>query len=150
LEPRYVSFANIFRTVASTHLGLPIGDGLPEIVPEEAETVRFIYRRFMDGKGYAAIAKELTAKGIPSPMGNPKWVLATVRNILANETYRGSKRMQKTYTTNYLTKSTKINDGELPSYYIDESHNPIIPPDEWDAVQVEISRRKSFGHRQYS
>ena len=120
-------------------------DGLPEIVPEEAETVRMIYRLYMEGKSYSAIAKHLTAEGVPSPMGNPKWVLATVRNILANETYRGSKKMQKTYTTNYLTKATKANEGELPSYYIEESHEAIIPPDEWDAVQAEIERRKTLG-----
>jgi len=130
----------------SNFLGYEKGkDGIPVIVPEEAEIVRAIFRLFMEGKSYSAIAKHLTAEGIPSPMGNPKWALATVRNILANETYRGSKRMQKTYTTNYLTKTTKENDGELPSYYIEASHEPIIPPDEWDAVQVEVERRKTLG-----
>jgi DNA invertase Pin-like site-specific DNA recombinase len=120
-------------------------DGLPEIVPEEAEIIRLIYRLFMQGKTYSAIAKYLTAEGIPSPMGNDKWTLATVRNILMNETHRGSKKMQKTFTTNYLTKSTKKNEGELPSYYKAESHEAIIPPDEWDAVQAEIARRKQLG-----
>ena len=120
-------------------------DGLPEIVPEEAEIVRTIYRLFMEGKSYAAIAKYLTAQGIPSPMGNPRWGLSTIRNILANEMHKGAKRLQKTYTSNYLTKSTKTNEGELPSYYIAESHEPIIPSDEWDAVQAEIARRKTLG-----
>jgi hypothetical protein len=53
--------------------------------------------------------------------------------------------MQKTSVTDYLTKSKKVNDGELPSYFIAESHEPIIPPDEWDAVQAEIHRRKGLG-----
>jgi hypothetical protein len=78
-------------------------------------------------------------------MGKPRWALATVRNILTNETYRGSKKMQKTYTTDYLTKASKANEGELPSYFIEASHDPIIPPDEWDAVQAEIHRRKAIG-----
>ncbi|MDR0915065.1 MAG: recombinase family protein [Oscillospiraceae bacterium] len=120
-------------------------DGLPEIVPEEAEIVRLIYRLFMQGKTYSAIAKHLTAEGIPSPTGKDNWTLATVRNILTNETHRGSKKMQKTFVTNYLTKAKKANEGELPSYYIAESHEPIIPPDEWDAVQAEIARRKQLG-----
>lgn len=30
-------------------------------------------------------------------------------------------------------------------YYIEESHEPIIPPDEFDAVQAEIERRKEMG-----
>jgi DNA invertase Pin-like site-specific DNA recombinase len=130
----------------SCFLGYKKGeDGLPEVVPEEAEIVRLIYRLFMEGKSYSAIAKHLTDEGIPSPAGKPTWGLATVRNILTNEKMRGSAKMQKTFTTNYLTKSTKQNEGELPSYYIAESHEPIIPPDEWDAVQAEIARRKQLG-----
>ncbi len=130
----------------SNFLGYRKGaDGLPEVVPGEAEIVRRIYSLFMEGKSYSAIAKALTADGIPSPMGKPVWGLATVRNILSNETYKGSKKMQKTYVTNYLTKSKKANDGELPSYFIAESHEPIIPPDEWDAVQAEVARRKGLG-----
>ena len=130
----------------SAFLGYQKGeDGLPEIIPEEAEIVRQIYRLFMEGKSYSAIAKILTAQGTPSPTGKDKWSLATIRNILTNETHRGSKRLQKTYTTNYLTKATKPNEGELPSYYIEESHAAIIPPDEWDAVQAEIVRRKELG-----
>jgi hypothetical protein len=120
-------------------------DGLPEIVPEEAEIVRRIFRLFMEGKSYSAIAKILTVGGVPTPTGKQTWGLATIRNILTNETHRGSKRFQKTFTTNYLTKSTKPNEGELPSYYIEESHEAIIPPDEWDAVQAEIERRKGLG-----
>ncbi|MDL2205631.1 recombinase family protein [Eubacteriales bacterium OttesenSCG-928-N13] len=130
----------------SNFLGYKKGkDGLPVIVPEEAAIVRTIYRLYMEGKSYAAIARHLTAEGIPSPTGKPTWALATIRSILTNETHRGSKRMQKTHVTNYLTKSKKKNEGELPSYYIEASHEPIIPPDEWDAVQVEIERRKKLG-----
>lgn len=38
-----------------------------------------------------------------------------------------------------------MNEGELPSYYIERSHEPIIVPDEFDAVQAEIQRRKTLG-----
>lgn len=39
-------------------------DGFPEIVPEEAEIVKRIYRRYMSGQTTCAIAAELTADGI--------------------------------------------------------------------------------------
>lgn len=130
----------------SSVLGYEKGeDGLPKIVPEEAEIVRFIYKMFMQGKSYTKIAKELTERKIPTPMGKETWRMATVRNILQNETYRGSKEMQKTFCTNYLTKAKKTNEGELPKYWIEESHEAIIPPDEFDAVQAEIERRKQYG-----
>ena len=130
----------------SAFLGYEKGeDGLPKIVPEEAEIVRLIFSLYMKGGSYNSIAKELTARGIKTPKGNDKWQSVTVGNILTNETYRGSKRLQKTFCTNYLTKKKKVNEGELPMYYIEESHEPIIPPDEFDAVQAEIERRKSMG-----
>lgn len=44
-------------------------DGQMEIVPEEAETVRLIYRMFMRGQTPYAIAKYLTDKNIPTPTG---------------------------------------------------------------------------------
>ena len=142
------------KAMQDGHFGLPwsvfLGyekgeDGLPKIVPEEAEIVRFIFSLYMNGGTYHSIARELTARGIKTPRGKDKWQPVTVRNILTNETYRGSKRLQKTFCTNYLTKKKKANEGELPMYYIEESHEPIIPPDEFDAVQAEIERRKEMG-----
>jgi len=130
----------------SNFLGYEKGkDGRPVVVPEEAAIVRSIYRLFMEGKSYSAIAKHLTSEGIPSPMGKPHWSLKTVINILTNEKMKGASNLQKTLTVNYLNKTKKVNEGELPSYYIDNSHEPIIPPDEWDAVQAEILRRKGLG-----
>jgi len=142
------------KAMADGHISLPwssvLGyekgeDSLPKIVPEEAEIVRLIYKMFMQGKSYTKIAKELTERKIPTPMGKEIWRMATVRNILQNETYRGSKEMQKTFCTNYLTKAKKVNEGELPKYWIEESHEAIIPPEEFDAVQAEIERRKQYG-----
>ncbi len=46
----------------------------------------------------------------------------------------------------FARNTVTLNDGELPSYYIAESHEAIISPDEWDAVQAEIERRKGLGH----
>jgi DNA invertase Pin-like site-specific DNA recombinase len=57
-------------------------DGLPEIVPEQAETVRLIYRMFMEGKSPSYIARYLSGKGIPSPAGKDHWRPETVKSIL--------------------------------------------------------------------
>ena len=130
----------------SSFLGYTKGeDGTPIIVPDEAVTVQMIYRQFMEGKSYTMIAKWLTAQGISTPMGKKEWGGVTVANILKNETYMGSKLMQKTLTTNYLTKAQKPNEGELPFYHVENSHDYIIHPDDWEAVQAEIARRKALG-----
>lgn len=122
-------------------------DGLPEIVPEEAEIVRRIYRLFMQGKTPNAIAKLLTAEGILTPGGKEVWQFTTVESILTNEKYKGAALLQKRFTVDFLQKKMKVNEGEVPQYYVENSHPPIIQPEEWDRVQVEIARRKSSGRR---
>ena len=74
--------------------GRPIR-GLRKIDPEQANTVRRIYRLYADGKSVRDIAIDLNRERIPGPRGNA-WGPATIngnrkrRNgILHNELYRG-------------------------------------------------------------
>jgi len=120
-------------------------DGLPKIVEKEAETVRLIYRMFLEGKTPSAIARHLANQGIPSPSGKKTWQVATVTSILTNEKYKGDALLQKRFTVDFLTKTTKVNEGEVPQYYVQNSHPAIIEPDEFDAVQLEMERRKKLG-----
>ena len=124
-------------------------DGLPELVPEEAEIIRNIYQMFMDGKSVSAIAKHLSQQGIPSPAGKKEWQRATVYSILRNEKYKGSALLQKTFTVDFLQKKKKINEGEVPQYYVEHSHEAIIDPEEWERVQLELARRKDSPKRTY-
>lgn len=91
------------------------------------------------------IAKHLTETGIKTPGGKEKWQTTTIESILSNEKYKGDALLQKTYTVDFLTKKTKVNEGEIPQYYVENSHPAIVDPDEFDAVQVEFRRRKSLG-----
>ena len=124
-------------------------DGLPKVVPEQAKTVQYIYDLFMSGKTVKAIAKQLTAEGVPTPGGKTVWRDATVESILTNEKYKGDARLQKTFTVDFLQKKTKINEGEVPQYYVESSHEAIIAPQLFDRVQEEMARRKILG-RTYS
>ena len=126
------------------------GDGLPEIVPEEAETVRLIYRMYMEGKSPSFISRYLSDQGIPSPAGKSKWRPNTVQSILTNEKYKGDALLQKTFRTDFLTKKSKINEGEVAQYYVGNSHPAIIEPAIYDAVQVEMKKRAHQGHRNYT
>jgi DNA invertase Pin-like site-specific DNA recombinase len=85
---------------------------------EEAVIVRLIYKMFLEGATPHGIAKRLTAQGIPTPGGKAKWGATTVRSILANEKYKGDALLQKSYTTDFLTKKKKVNEGEVPQYYV--------------------------------
>lgn len=120
-------------------------DGSPIIIESEAEIVRMIYRLFMEGKTTSAIAKHLSRLEIPTPGGKKQWQVATVNSILTNEKYKGDALLQKRFTVDFLNKKMKDNVGEVPQYYVQNSHPAIIEPDEFDAVQVEMERRKKLG-----
>ena len=119
------------------------GDGKPEIVPEEAEVVRRIYRRYLDGCSEGQIQRELTQAGIATAKGVKAWSHQIVHNILTNEKYAGDALLQKTFTTDCISKKVKKNTGELPQYYIKDNHPAIIPRDIYQRVQEEMARRTS-------
>ena len=122
-------------------------DDMPEIVPEEAEIVQAIYRRFLEGSTVHEIAKALTAAGVPTPMKRRTWSETTVQSILTNEKYMGDAILQKTFCTDFLTKKMKKNEGELPQYHVRNSHPPIVSAEVFELVQMEIESRRQFGSR---
>ena len=127
----------------SSFLGYRKGDnGEPEIVPEEAETVRRIYSRYLAGDSLQTIADELTADGIPSPAGKPQWCLGTIKSILTNVKYKGDAILNRTFVHDVLSKKIVINRGERPMIYVENSHEAIIDADTFAKVQKEMARRR--------
>lgn len=118
-------------------------DDNPEIVPEEAEIVRRIYRRYLSGCSLEQIKRELEADQIPTASGIKAWSGQVIHNILTSEKYIGDVLLQKTYTTDCITKTVKKNQGERPMYYIENHHPAIIPKEIFNRVQEEMARRKS-------
>ncbi len=64
-----------------------------------------------------------------------------MRSILSNEKYKGDALLQKTFTTDFLTKRMKVNEGEVPQYCVTGNHEPIIAPLIWDQVQYDLVTR---------
>lgn len=125
-----------------TFLGYRKGaDGQPEIVPEQADIVRRIYNDFLAGATYLEIAKRLTEENVPTMGGGSRWFSERIKSILKNEKYKGDALLQKTYITDPISKRVKKNNGELPMYYVENSHPAIIERRVFDKVQEEIARR---------
>ncbi len=123
-----------------TVLGYRIVDGKYEVIPEEAAIVRLIYELYLDGLGYERIARELKSRGLKTRNGN-EWNHSSVFCILHNYSYTGNLMLQSTYTENHITKKHRLNKGEYPMYYVEKSHEAIIPREMFDAVQKESERR---------
>ena len=129
----------------SNFLGYDKGPNGEFIINEEqAKVVRFIYKMFLEGYSHYAIANKLTEMGIPTPTGKEKWWCSTVLNILTNEKYKGDALLQKEYTTDFLTKKKKKNEGEIPQYYVEGHHEAIISPETFDLVKAEILKRNKI------
>lgn len=116
-------------------------DGSLKVNPEQAETVREIYRLFLEGMSPYSIAKLLTERNIPTPGGKRRWYKATVISILSNEKYKGDALLQKVFTTDYLTKNKKKNEGELPQFYVEGDHEAIVSAETFERAQKELERR---------
>ncbi len=105
------------------------------IEENEAEIVRRIFREYLGGKGYSTIAKELIADEIPFKNNKIKWRPQTVGIILKNERYCGDMLLQKTFSEDALPYRKRINKGELPQYYVSNTHEPIA-----ERIQFELAK----------
>ncbi|MBQ7960173.1 MAG: recombinase family protein [Clostridia bacterium] len=116
-------------------------DGGLEIIPEEAEIVKQIYKLYLDGLGVLKIAQILNEMGIESNTRDT-WSAKKVRYILSNEKYIGDLLLQKSFRLDHLTKKTVRNRGEKTQYYVEDNHEPIIPREVFEAVQLELEKRR--------
>lgn len=119
-------------------------DGHLIIEPAEAEIVKRIYREYLQGASLKQIGDGLMDDGILTAAGKAKWRPESVKKILKNEKYIGDALLQKTYTVDVLTKKRVKNNGIVPQYYVENSHEPIIPRELYMQVQEEMLRRTNL------
>lgn len=132
----------------STFLGYDKGPyGEFVINEEQAIVVKKIYRWFLIGYSTREIKDKLEAENIKAPAGKSRWHQSTVSSILQNEKYKGDALMQKSFSSDFLTKKSIKNTGQLKQYYIKDHHEPIIDRDTFDLVQTIIARQKEKGAR---
>ena len=118
-------------------------DGNAEIVPDEAEIVREIYRQYLDGASLNQIAETLNNRGLTTKGSNSPYRKEVVQRILTNEKYTGDALLQKTFVTDCITKKSRKNNGELPMYLVKNHHEPIISRADFNRVQEEMARRSA-------
>lgn len=106
-------------------LGYDISKDGVAVNQEEAEIVRDIFRRFLDGESLSAIARHLNGANIKGTLGG-HWKAEQIRQILSNEKYTGNALLQKSFRNNHIEKQKKPNRGELPMYYAEGTHPAII------------------------
>lgn len=119
-------------------------DGKLVIVPEEAKIIKRIYREYLEGASLRDIKEGLEKDKIVNGAGNKKWHVSNLNQILTNEKYMGDALLQKTYTVDFLNKKRIKNDGIAPQYYVENSHEAIIPKEIFMRVGEEMYRRTNM------
>lgn len=117
--------------------GYKMVDGQLIVNQEEKELIKTIYSLYMQGCGIPKICRILTERGYKTMHGGA-WSKTTIRTILSNEKYIGDSLLQKCY---YDLNVRIPNRGELPQYYIENSHEAIIDKATFEAVQQRLSDR---------
>ncbi|MEG0681251.1 MAG: recombinase family protein [Eubacterium sp.] len=110
---------------------------------KEAEIVRYIFKRYLEGYGTFRIAKELTNLGIKTRTGRTQWHDSAIKTIIKNEKYVGDMLLGKTVTLDSIEKKRIRNDGQYDRYYVKEHHDAIINREDFEAVQKLYSERSN-------
>lgn len=112
-----------------------------EIEETGAETIRWIFDRYLAGFSTKWIAEEMGKQQIPTPLGLDVWHEQTVNKILSNEKYIGDALAQKTYTTSVFPYERRVNKGDVDQYYTENSHPAIISRDTFERAQALMKQR---------
>lgn len=141
-------FRNKFKNGEITNLRFLYGykiskDGI-NIDENNSLIVKWIFEQYANGAGCTKIAKILKKLNIATLRGG-RWTPNSVRNILLNEKYSGNALLQKKFVSDHLTKTLKRNHGELPMYYAENTHKPIVEKTVFEKTNeiLEENRKKS-------
>ena len=117
--------------LSSAPFGYRLSESGLVVEPQEAGIVKKIYELYLSGLGDCLIVQYLNEHYC-----NIGWTIKRVGYILSNERYIGDCLLQKRYSPNVLPLTLKPNNGELPKYYYEGTHEPIISKEVFDKVQA--------------
>ena len=108
---------------------------------KEAEIVRYIFNRYIEGAGGSIIGQELENLGYKTKYGSKTWSNSTVLGIIKNEKYIGDVLLGKTFTVDPISKRRLDNLGEEEKYYVKNNHEPIISREIFEKAHEILNRR---------
>lgn len=105
------------------------------INPEQAETVRMIYKWYLEGNGVRKIQFLLEQAGRKTAMGKTNWDASCISRILRRRVYCGQLEYGQSYVKDFLEQKRQINYGENPKIVTQGNHEPIVSVEDFEKVQ---------------
>ena len=103
---------------------------------DEAETIVHIFNLYISGFSYRKICEILVNEHRTNWNGEVKWTVGMIHRILSNEKYTGDVILQKTFVKDFLTHKRIANEGQVPSYVVENHHEAIISKELFMYVQA--------------
>ena len=119
-------------------------NGKFRIIPEQAEIVRELYKRYESGASLRNLQDWLEENQIKTVLGESKWTATSIKSILTNEKYCGDVLLQKTFRTDVISKKVIKNVGQMAQYYMPDHHEAIVSREQYNAVKAEMARRSAL------
>ena len=119
-------------------------DGKFRVIPEQAEIVRELYKRYESGASLRNLQDWLEENQIKTVLGESKWTTTSIKSILTNEKYCGDVLLQKTFRTDVISKKVIKNVGQMAQYYMPDHHEGIVSREQYNAVKAEMARRSAL------
>ena len=119
-------------------------DGKFRVIPEQAEIVRELYKRYESGASLRNLQDWLEENQIKTVLGESKWTATSIKSILTNEKYCGDVLLQKTFRTDVISKKIIKNVGQMAQYYMPDHHEAIVSREQYNAVKAEMARRSAL------
>ena len=119
-------------------------DGKLQVIPEQAEVVREIYKRYESGASLRNLKDWLEENQIKTVLGTEEWSVSAIKGILTNEKYCGDVLLQKTFCTDVISKKVVKNVGQMTQYYMPDHHEAVVSREQYNAVKAEMARRSAL------
>ena len=119
-------------------------DGKFRVIPEQAEIVRELYKRYESGASLRNLKEWLEESQIKTVLGTDDWSISVIKGILTNEKYCGDVLLQKTFCTDVISKKIVKNVGQMTQYYMPNHHEAIVSREQYNAVKAEMARRSAL------
>ena len=119
-------------------------EGKFRVIPEQAEIVRELYKRYESGASLRNLQDWLEENQIKTVLGESKWTTTSIKGILTNEKYCGNVLLQKTFRTDVISKKVIKNVGQMAQYYMPDHHEGIVSREQYNAVKAEMARRSAL------